>query len=219
MPSSPPCAQLRTGAGTHNRRCLWCASVSATPTLNDDPRRMGPCVRRDDSQMDHEYAALDASLPSGAGCRGGARRCGNCWRRCRSSAVCCCRRSSSPSRSMSAARSSTGSRTGVIWKHLAITLWESILAFAIGSFRRRCGRLLVRAQAAGRRGVRPLCQDGQRAAARGAGADLHAVARARHLVEGRARRHAGVLHRVLQRLSGRQGSLDHDTRQRAACSA
>jgi NitT/TauT family transport system permease protein len=23
--------------------------------------------------------------------------------------------------------------TGVIWKHLAITLWESILAFAIGS--------------------------------------------------------------------------------------
>src|ERR1700741_4583140 len=24
--------------------------------------------------------------------------------------------------------------TGVIWKHLAITLWESILAFAIGSF-------------------------------------------------------------------------------------
>src|ERR1700723_4735411 len=30
--------------------------------------------------------------------------------------------------------------TGVIWKHLAITLWESILAFAIGSL---CG-LLVR---------------------------------------------------------------------------
>src|SRR5260221_12430848 len=24
-------------------------------------------------------------------------------------------------------------RTGVIWKHLAITLWESVLAFAIGS--------------------------------------------------------------------------------------
>ena len=24
-------------------------------------------------------------------------------------------------------------RSGVIWKHLAITLWESILAFAIGS--------------------------------------------------------------------------------------
>ena len=24
-------------------------------------------------------------------------------------------------------------RTGVIWKHLLITLWESILAFAIGS--------------------------------------------------------------------------------------
>src|ERR1700733_15637595 len=24
--------------------------------------------------------------------------------------------------------------TGVIWKHLAITLWESMLAFAIGSF-------------------------------------------------------------------------------------
>ena len=109
--------------------------------------------------------------------------------------------------------------SGVIWKHLAITLWESILAFAIGSLGGVAGRLLVRAPAAGRRGVRSLCEDGQRAAARGAGADLHAVARARHLVEGRARRHAGVLHRLLQCLSGRQGGLRHRARQCAACSA
>ncbi len=38
--------------------------------------------------------------------------------------------------------------TGVIWKHLAITLWESILAFVIGSLGGVAGRLLVRAQAA-----------------------------------------------------------------------
>ena len=75
--------------------------------------------------------------------------------------------------------------------------------------RRRAGRLLVRAPAAHRRGVRSLREDGQCAAARGAGADLHALARPRHLVEGGARRHAGVLHRVLQRLSGRQGSQPH----------
>ena len=69
--------------------------------------------------------------------------------------------------------------------------------------RRRAGRLLVRAPAAHRRGVRSLCEDDQCAAAHRAGADLHALVRARHLVEGGARRHARVLHRVLQRLSGR----------------
>ena len=85
--------------------------------------------------------------------------------------------------------------------------------------RRRAGRLLVRAPAARCRGVRSLCQDGQRAAARRAGADLHAVARPRHLVQGRARRDAGVLHRVLQRLSGRQGSQPAPCSTTAACSA
>ncbi len=42
--------------------------------------------------------------------------------------------------------------TGVIWKHLAITLWESILAFVIGS----AGGILV---ASGSRGSRasPPC--------------------------------------------------------------
>ena len=109
--------------------------------------------------------------------------------------------------------------TGVIWKHLFITLWESILAFVIGSV----GGVLVgfwfARQPLRRRGVRSLCQDGQRAAARGAGADLHAVAGARHLVQGRARRDAGVLHRVLQRLSGRQGGLAAPCWTTAACSA
>src|SRR4030081_406068 len=35
-------------------------------------------------------------------------------------------------------------RTGVIWKHLLITLWESILAFAIGSPWRGRGGFLFR---------------------------------------------------------------------------
>ena len=92
--------------------------------------------------------------------------------------------------------------------------------------RRRPGRLLVRAPAADRRDLRSLCQDVQRAAAHRAGADLHAVVRARHLVEGRARRDAGVLHRVLQRLSGRaRGEPDrarqcpHARHERAAIDA
>src|SRR3981081_1345947 len=34
-------------------------------------------------------------------------------------------------------------RTGVIWKHLLITLWESILAFAIGSLGGGAGGLSV----------------------------------------------------------------------------
>ena len=42
--------------------------------------------------------------------RGGARRCGSSSPPCRCSAASCCRRSSSPTRSMSAARSSNGSR-------------------------------------------------------------------------------------------------------------
>src|SRR5262245_19953764 len=46
-------------------------------------------------------------------------------------------------------------------------------------------RLLVRAAAAGGGGVRSLRQDDQRAAAGRAGADLRALARPRHLVEGR----------------------------------
>ncbi len=74
---------------------------------------------------------------------------------------------------------------------------------------RRRRRFLVRAPAPGCRGIRSLRQDGQRAAARRSCAHLHAVAWPWHLVEGRARRHAGVLHRVLQRLSGRQGGQHH----------
>src|SRR6476469_1504911 len=72
--------------------------------------------------------------------------------------------------------------SGVIWKHLWVTLQESILAFIIGSHGG---------------GLRSLRQNGERAAARRAGAHLHAVARFGHLVEGRARRHARLLHRVL----------------------
>ena len=75
----------------------------------------------------------DAAALAAAGRRGRASRCGSSSPPCRSSAASCCRRSSSPTRSMSAARSSNGSSTGVIWKHLLITLWESVLAFVIGS--------------------------------------------------------------------------------------
>ncbi len=95
---------------------------------------------------------------------------------------------------------------GTIWRHLWITLTEGDAGLIIGSIARRADRLLVCAPAAHRRGVRPLREDDQRAAAHRAGADLHAVARSRHQVEGRARRDAGVLHRVLQRLSGGEGS-------------
>ena len=94
--------------------------------------------------------------------------------------------------------------SGVIWKHLIITLLESVLAFAIGSV----GGVLVgfwsRASRSSPRCSTPMSR-WSTPGARGAGADLRAVAGSRHLVQGCARRDAGVLHRVLQRLSGRQG--------------
>src|SRR6202158_5908695 len=93
-------------------------------------------------------------------------------------------------------------RTGVIWKHLAITLWESILAFAIGSLGGVMVGFWFARQATVAAGFGPFVEMG-RAPARGA----------RDLVEGRARGHAGVLHRVLQRLSGRQGGQRHRARQ------
>src|SRR6185437_10345647 len=78
---------------------------------------------------------------------------------------------------------------------------------------RRTGRLLVCTPAADRGGVRSVREDGQRAAAGRAGADLHTLAGAWHLVEGRAWRHARLLHCLLQRLSGRQGSEPHRPRE------
>ncbi len=88
---------------------------------------------------------------------------------------------------------------GTLW----ITLSEAALAFVIGSV----GGVLVGFWFARQPIIAaifdPYVEDGQRAAAHRAGADLHAVVRPRHLVEGGARCHAGVLHRVLQRLSGR----------------
>src|SRR5262249_30880801 len=102
---------------------------------------------------------------------------------------------------------------GTIWKHLWITLLESVLAFVIGSLGGNPGRLLVRAAAARGGGVRSLRENDQRAAARRAGADFCPLARARHLVEGRARRHARLLHRVFQRVSRRQGGESDRARQ------
>src|SRR4051812_32743178 len=59
--------------------------------------------------------------------------------------------------------------TGTIWKHLVITLWESVLAFTIGS---TLGVLIGFwfARQPHRRDLRSLCEDGQRAAPCGAGA-------------------------------------------------
>ena len=99
--------------------------------------------------------------------------------------------------------------TGVIWKHLIITLWESILAFAIGSL----GGVVVGFWFARQPRVAAVFDPYVKM--------VNALPRVvlapiftlwlglGHLVQGRARRDAGVLYRVLQRLSGRQGSLDH----------
>src|SRR5215468_9750596 len=100
-----------------------------------------------------------------------------------------------------------------VWQHLLITLTEGILAFVVGA---ATGVALgfSRPQCVGLRRVRALHQDAQRAAARRAGADLHALARPRHLVKGGAGRDARVLHRLLQRLSGCEGGEPGHTRQR-----
>src|SRR5262249_4076399 len=103
---------------------------------------------------------------------------------------------------------------GTIWWHLGITLLEAVLAFVIGAVAGVLVGFALSARAAGRRRVRSLRQNAQRAAARGAGADLCAVVRPRHLVESRARHHACVLHRVLQCLPGHQGSQPLNSCQR-----
>src|SRR5687768_422413 len=61
--------------------------------------------------------------------------------------------------------------------------------------------------------ARSLSQGVELDAARDPGADLRDVVRARHGLEGGARRHRGVLHRLLQRLPGCQGSEPHGSRQ------
>ncbi len=179
-------------------------------TLQQAPGMMGLCVRRDDGNTD--VAPDIARLPDSGGdrpCRAVAvarHRAG--FRQDPAAAVFLfqSRRCRQPDRGL------------VRQRHHLETSGDHVVGIDPGVRDRLAGRgrrrLLVRAPAARRRGVRSLCQNGQRAAAGGAGADLHAVARSRHLVQGRARRHAGVLHRVLQCLSGRQGSLAHRAGQR-----
>ena len=84
--------------------------------------------------------------------------------------------------------------------------------------RLRCGwrgalRLPVRPQGVASRRVRSLHQGRKRTSARRAGPDLRAVVRAGHLVEGGARLHAGVLHRVFRGLSGRARGFADRSRQ------
>ena len=85
--------------------------------------------------------------------------------------------------------------------------------------RRHPVRLPVRPARWARRGLRPLHQGRERAAARGAGADLRALVRPRHLVEGGARLHARLLHRLLQRLPGRARGQPRRCSPTRACSA
>ena len=108
---------------------------------------------------------------------------------------------------------------GTIWRHLWITLTEATLAFVIGSVAGVLVGFWFARQPIVAAVLRSLREDDQRAAAHRAGADLHAVVRPRHLVQGRARRDARVLHRVLQRLSGRQGGLARPCSPTPACSA
>ena len=89
---------------------------------------------------------------------------------------------------------------------------RSLVGSVLGLGDRAVARAARRLASAARRS---LHQGGQRDAARDPGADLRRVVRARHHVEGRAGRHAGVLHRVLQRLPGRAGSEPDGARQRA----
>ncbi len=121
----------------------------------------------------------------------------------------CFRRSSFQRRVMSPRVFSSGSAEGTIWRHLWITLSGIDAGIRRGLCRGRADRLLVCAPATDRGDFRSLRENGECVAAHRARPNFHAVVRARHLVEGGARHHAGVLHRVFQRLSRRQGSQPH----------
>ena len=95
---------------------------------------------------------------------------------------------------------------GTIYQHLWVTLQETALAFVIGSVLGLARRPVAGTLAHRLGALRSLHHGDERDAARGARADLHGVVRPRHLVEGGARRDARLLHRVLQRLPGREGS-------------
>ena len=76
-------------------------------------------------------------------------------------------------------------------------------------------RPLARAEPDGRGHPRPLHHRAELDAAHHPRADLRRVVRPRHREQGGARRHAGVLHRLLQRLPGREGGEPGRARQRA----
>ena len=108
-----------------------------------------------------------------------------------------------------------GSSTGSLWGHLAVTLEESLLGLLVGAATRHLARLLAGPLADAGQHLRSLHQDAERGAARRARAAVPALVRSRHLVEGRARGHAGVLRDVLQHLSGRARRGPRADRQRA----
>ena len=106
-------------------------------------------------------------------------------------------------------------RIGALWLHLAITLEESLLGLVVGaalgiSLGFSLGRSPVLASV-----FDPYIKMLNARAARRPRAAVPAVVRPRHLVEGRARRHARVLRDVLQHVSGRARRGPRADRQRA----
>src|SRR5215831_5125319 len=102
-----------------------------------------------------------------------------------------------------------------VWQHLLITATEGMLAFVIGAvagvalgFWLARNRMLSAV-------FEPYIKMLNALPRVVPGADLHALAGSRHLVQGGAGRDARVLYRVFQRLSGREGSERGDPRQRA----
>jgi NitT/TauT family transport system permease protein len=93
-----------------------------------------------------------------------------------------------------------------IYRHLAVTLIETLLAFGVGSVLGLACGPVAGAEPDGQRHPRALHQGAEQHAAHHPGAHLQRLVRAGHRQQGGAGRDAGVLHRLLQRLPGREGS-------------
>jgi NitT/TauT family transport system permease protein len=100
--------------------------------------------------------------------------------------------------------------SGIIWRHLWVTLAESMLAFALGA----TAGVLIGFWFARKPTIAAVFDPYLKMInALPRVVFFHAVVRPRHLVEGRAWRHAGLLYRVLQRVPGRQGGEPDRARQ------
>ena len=100
-----------------------------------------------------------------------------------------------------------------IYEHLWVTLVETALAFAIGTVLGLVFGLWLALSPMAAAIADPVHQGAQQHAAGHPGADLRGLVRPRRGEQGRARRDARLLHRLLQRLPGRQGSEPGRARQ------